>query len=315
MRNIANRILFGVILSLALNSCGPSPAPTATPQVASPTLALPTSTLASPTSAPTFTPTLSPIPKGKTIVVTSADDSGPGSLLQALLDAENGDTIIFDDKVFPPTDPIPIFVTSELPLISQGNITIDASNAGVILNGSNIPPEGWEAGFQITSDGNTIQGLQIIDFPGAGIAVSGGHHNNIGGDRSIGLGPLGQGNLVSGNDIGIGLWGNASLNTVTGNLVGTYPDGVNAWGNLSGGILIIEGANHNLIGPSNVIANNGIGIEIHGSNSFGNTITQNNIYQNGRAGILLWAGGNMEITAPVILRLGLDRWNDYRQSL
>jgi len=47
-------------------------------------------------------PTSTPTQQGETIIVTSAADSGPGSLRQALLDAQDGDTITFDAVVFPP---------------------------------------------------------------------------------------------------------------------------------------------------------------------------------------------------------------------
>ncbi|MGD2179401.1 MAG: hypothetical protein PVG71_16470, partial [Anaerolineae bacterium] len=50
-----------------------------------------------------------------TITVTSAADSGPGTLRQALLDAANGDTITFDQNVFPPASPVTISLTSDLP--------------------------------------------------------------------------------------------------------------------------------------------------------------------------------------------------------
>ena len=218
-----------------------------------------------------------------------------------MLDAESGDTILFDIEIFPPANPTTIYVNSELPLITQGNITLDASNAGAILDGSQLPAGSWIGGIQLTSDWNKVLGLQVIKFTGAGISVSGGHHNKIGGDRSIGLGPIGQGNLTSGNDIGIGLWCTSSQNIVTGNLVGVHPDGVEDWGNDSGGILLLEQANHNTIGPGNLIAYNGVGIEIHDLNTNGNAITQNEIYHNGWAGIFLWSGGNNEIAAPVIL--------------
>ena len=42
------------------------------------------------------------IPTGETILVTSVEDSGAGSLRQAILDAQAGDTITFDPLVFPP---------------------------------------------------------------------------------------------------------------------------------------------------------------------------------------------------------------------
>ena len=114
MRNTTQLFLVIIILILALNGCGPSPSPTDTQVVP-----LTASSIPSTLVHATPTPTLMPIPKGKTIVVTSAADSGPGTLRQALLDAENGDTIIFDATVFPPTNPTTIYVVSELPLIKK----------------------------------------------------------------------------------------------------------------------------------------------------------------------------------------------------
>ena len=77
---------------------------------------------------------------------------------------------------------------------------IDASNAGVILDGSKIHMD-WVNGLSISSDGNTIQGLQIVNFSGSGIAICSASYNKIGGNRNIGDGSLGQGNLVGKNGI------------------------------------------------------------------------------------------------------------------
>ena len=104
---------------------------------------------------------------GKTFVVTSIADSGPGTLRQALQDAQNGDTITFDSTVFPPDTPATISLARELPYITQGNMTIDASDAGVVINGSMITtPEA--NGLSIKSNNNVIRGLQIVDFAQAG---------------------------------------------------------------------------------------------------------------------------------------------------
>jgi len=253
-------------------------------------------------------PTPTPPALGKTIVVNSTADSGPGTLRQALLDAQSGDTITFDPAVFPTSSPATIYPTSSLPLISQGNLRIDASNAGVILDGSNISEE-WAHGLDINSDGNIIHGLQIVNFsPGTGIALGGGaQYNIIGGDRSVGSGPLGQGNLVSNANTGIALFDDGtSFNTVTGNLIGTDPTGIKSWGNYGIGVHILNGASRNTIGPDNIIAyNNDYGIGIQDSNSFGNTITQNSIHDNKERGIYLWEGGNTELLAPVLLDFDL----------
>jgi parallel beta-helix repeat protein len=383
---------------------------------------------------------------GRTRVVTSTADSGPGTLRQALLDAQGGDTITFDPAVFPPTSSMTITLTSGLPDISQGNLTIDGSNAGVILDGSNIGtmletlllddfrltldggpnliangdfsaglghwrPWPWEEGpgmirslnssdfhssshsyqwssvahagdgrtvydrsdtsdpfdsdpyypgstvwmsvtggstaelrfwyksgpvhvallalfpdghveqigdrwfgraapwtqavasqivpanavgvalelgyghserytngFLISSNGNTIQGLQIVRFPSAGVGLSGGAQNNvIGGDRNVGAGPLGQGNLISGNaSFGIGLWdADTSFNTIRGNHIGTDLSGARVWGGRRDGIHS-NGANYNLV-VDNLISGYGTGVYLCCVSDGHNTVSGNYI--------------------------------------
>jgi hypothetical protein len=272
-------------VSLTLTLLPPKPSPTTIPLTPSP---------------PPFEP--SPTSPGKTIVVASATDSGPDTLRQALEDAQPGDTITFDPAVFPPDAPETIAVTSGLPGLGQGYLTIDASNAGVILDGAQLPRDTWIPGLEIVSDGNTIRGMQVINFTGTGIVVAlHGQNNTIGGDRNIGTGPIGQGNLVSGNDYGIGLWDYPSNNLVTGNLIGTDVRGAEALGNRSYGVWVSEGAHANIIGPDNVVAyNNGPGIDVDGSETVHNTITQNSIHDNGRTGMLLWEGGNRQLAAPIV---------------
>jgi len=259
----------------------------------------PTSTLTPPTPAPAL--------QGGSIIVTSTADSGPGTLRQALLDAQSGDAITFDPVIFPPSAPVTISVTSELPHIRQGNLTIDGSDSRVVLDGTNATGD-WLAGLQIVdSDANTIRGLQVSNFSGPGIAISGdAEYNTIGGDRSVGAGPFGQANLTSYNDVGIVLSTNdTSLNTITGNLIGTDAAGTDALGNRNG-VWICEGANGNIIGPDNVIAyNSESGVAVHDPDSTHNTITQNSIHDNGWNGITLRGGGNSGLATPVILEFDL----------
>jgi len=309
MRNITKLLFLGIALSLALNGCRPNPSP-----VISLSAYATTSTPPTPT---TFlsTPTITLIPKGKAIVVVSADDSGAGTLRQAMLDAKPGNTITFDPKVFPPDNPTTIFLKTQeqegiaLPEFTQGYLTIDASDAGVILDGRDVQGE-WVNCLSIRSNGNVIRGLQIVNFPGGGIGIMGGAKNNIiGGDRNLGLGPLGQGNLTSGNRTGIDLQDeDTSFNTVLGNLVGTDVNGLSARGNKDQedtGIYIANGASHNTIGPGNVIAYNSAGIQIYKPDSLGNTITQNSIYDNGWIGILLMGNGNASLESPSIIGYNL----------
>lgn len=263
----------------------------------------PPSTATHPPPIPTTTspPTDTPVPQGETILVTSTDDNGPGTLRQAIDTAQPYDTITFDPVVFPPDAPATIAVTSGLPQLAQGHLTIDASDAGVILDGSQLPADSWTPGIEIVSDGNTIRGLQVFHFTGTGIVVAGHVQNNtIGGDRKIGAGPSGQGNLTGSNDFGIGVWDHATNNTVTGNLVGTDASGATDLGNRSSGMWI-ETATDNVIGPDNIVAySSQCGIRVEGAQNFGNTLTQNSIHDNSGLGICLMFGANTTLAAPFI---------------
>jgi predicted amidohydrolase YtcJ len=133
---------------------------------------------------------------------------------------------------------------------------LDASDAGVVLDGSQLPAA-WAAGLQIVSaEGNKIMGLQISHFPGPGIKISGlSKHNVIGGDRSVGAGPYGQGIFLSNNVIGIQLSTDGTTrNLITGNLIGIDTEGTKGLENEQDEISIADGAHDNTVRPDNVIA-------------------------------------------------------------
>jgi parallel beta-helix repeat protein len=168
---------------------------------------------------------VSPLRPNETITVTSRTDAGTGSLRQALLSAIPGDIITFDTAVFPPTGPMTITLLSALPEISIGNLTIDGSHAGVVLDGQYLSSGD---GFHITSDGNTIRGLHIINFPNDGVEITNGaQYNTIGGDWTVGSAPHGEGNVITLNgEDGININGAGTMsNTVSGNLLGLDVDG------------------------------------------------------------------------------------------
>ena len=197
-------------------------------------------TIASPTPAPTTSPsTATPATLGRVLVVDSPADSGPGTLREALEDATGPALITFDPSVFLPNSPAAIRLATSLPELSQGDLTIDASEAGVVLDGGGLAGPEPHLGLSITSDRNVVRGFQITGFTTAGIGLSAGaQHNTIGGDRTIGDGPLGQGNLISGNgEFGVGLWDEAtSHNTIIGNYIGITLDGAAVWGQTRDGI-------------------------------------------------------------------------------
>jgi hypothetical protein len=238
--------------------------------------------------------TLTATAAAREIVVTSTADRGAGTLRSALQTARSGDVITFDAGVFPPDESAVIRVRDGFPPLRCGNLTIDASDAGVTLDGSSMP-EGTQDGFYIISDGNIIRGLQIVGFPANAITLADGASSNIiGGDRSIGAGPAGQGNVLSKNrECGIGMYHKAcSANIIAGNLIGTDDTGTRNWGNAWTGIFIGAGAD-NTIGPDNVVAFNGrSGIEL---SSLRNTVTRNSIHDNTLAAL-----ANGDTQPPVI---------------
>lgn len=298
------------VFCILLVECSPGPTPITVPEVGD--FAFTDTPVVIPIETPTSesteiedaAPTQRPI--GKTILVENTHDSGSGSLREALEDAQPYDTIIFDTGVFPPDAPVSIMITSEPLRLKTANLTVDASNAGVILDGSNYPRDTWDACLEIGSDGNVIMGLQIINFTGAGIVVH-GNNNIIGGDREIGEGSTGQGNLSSRNGVGIGLWAYAENNVVIGNLIGTDLSGNTGIGNWGSGVWIVEGGRNNTIGPDNIIANNHkCGIDITDPHSLHNTLSYNSIHDNQVAGICIGGGANARISPPFITEFDHD---------
>jgi hypothetical protein len=135
-----------------------------------------------------------------TFFVASTADSGPGSLRQAMLDANassGADAISFAIPGTPPFQIVPIL---PLPTISEA-VTIDAqtqpgwSNAPIVeLVGSYLGPN--QPGFSIAASA-TIRGFVINRFPGAAISFTGNGSGAVAGCY-IGLDPTGTSYLANG---------------------------------------------------------------------------------------------------------------------
>ena len=153
-------------------------------------------------------------------------------------------------------------------------------------------------GLILGSSNGVIKGLQITGFT-QGVFVT-GPRNIIGGDRSRGTGPTGEGNVISGNaSVGVDFAkDSASENRLIGNLIGTDATGTRPLGVQRNGIMVFPGGPGNVIGgekpgEGNVISGNGTptrganGIGMWGTNCFGNVIIGNYIGVNASANLVV----------------------------
>ena len=186
------------------------------------------------------------IAKAATFTVSNINDSGAGSLRQAIIDANNtagADLINFSTGgTIIPSTPLPaitdmVTIDGYTAPGSAVNSDSNFSNAvlTVELNGSNAGDSG--IGLQISAGNCTVSGLAINRFREAGIRI----------------------------DTGTGT-------TLSGNFIGTDLSGTAALGNFNRGVLIV-GSTGNIIGKTaidsrNVISGNfGNGISIAGGGS------------------------------------------------
>ena len=217
-----------------------------------------------------------------------------------------------------------------------GEIVDGTTQATNILSDTNpygpeieISGEGQPGGQScwVIGSGNTIKGLAINRCPAYGLPVNGDDNTIIGNyigtdatgssdvstsydgivlgngaeNNTIGGPSEAERNVISAMGGGIRIFAAATTgNVIEGNYIGTDRTGTQPLGN-GYGIRIQSEAHDNTIGPNNVIAYNSVhGIEVDGSSTDGNTITQNSIHANGDLGIDLTNGGNDSVVTPVI---------------
>jgi len=224
-----------------------------------------------------------------TITVTNTNDSGPGSLRQAILDANANpgtDTIAFN---IPGAGVHTISPTSLLPTItdpvvidgytqpgSSPNTLQNGDNAGLLIElAGNVVASGGCSGFcgglTLTSGNSTIRGLVINRFTGSfqdyAILLQGNGGNLIEGNF-IGTNPSGTGAASNGVTRGIGVF-SSSNNTIGG----TSPAARNVIsGNNQSGIYISSNIN-GASAANNLVQGNYIGINEPPAEIFGKVMS------------------------------------------
>jgi hypothetical protein len=212
-----------------------------------------------------------------TFTVINTNDSGPGSLRQAILDANASITAGADRIHFAIPGPGPHLIApvTALPPVADPVIIDGYTQSGASSNSS---PGGNNAVLQIRLDGNSAP----INMPG--LSLWGGNSTVCG---------LAITRFKSASGNGLELFSNNNL--VTGNFIGLGADAVTAQGNGGDGIRVTGG--NNLIGGSTpaarnlIAANTGDGIEFNGP-AAGNNVVRGNIIGSANGAPGLQNGGN-----------------------
>ena len=209
--------------------------------------------------------------------VTNTNDSGPGSLRQAILEANGtagADSITFN---IPGSGVHTISVASALPPISDSlGVVVDgytqpgaAPNTQSAAGDANLrievtPATGFQScnGLSILSDGNVIRGLVINGFGCTGILINGS--NNVIEGNFLGTDPTGM--FARPNQTGVGIEFVSAARPTGNRIGGTDPAARNLISGNSATGAGIFGA------TSNTIQGNFIGTDAAGSNAIPNQI-------------------------------------------
>ncbi len=191
----------------------------------------------------------------------------------------------FDAAVFPVGTPATIAVqSSRLPTVTKADVTIDASLAGVVIDGAAL--QAGADGLLLTGDRATAKGLRIRGFGGACLGVLGpnstigddltnGSGNRLG-DCGIGLLIGGASTLARGNSAGFAPTSDDPAPVTTGIVVraasvilggeAAGPNQANIVGNATTGIRVGEGGEPAFAGVTiarNLVGRNAAGIAAH----------------------------------------------------
>ncbi len=249
-------------------------------------------------------------------LVVNTNDSGAGSLRQAILNANasaGADVIQF---AIPGTGVQTITLASALPTVTDSATIDGATQPGFVgaplieLNGNGLVGNG----LTVSAANTTIRGLVINRFVGgfAGIAITGSSatntvvQGNYIGTNAAGTAPLpnssgitirslasgaliggtapGAGNLISGNGTGISVQVSTQNSTILGNIIGLNQSGTTALANSVYGIQVSAGdvtIGGTQAGARNIISGNGLdGVALTGNQSTFNSILGNYIGTN-----------------------------------
>src|ERR1051325_11418975 len=245
-----------------------------------------------------------------TFTVNNTNDGGPGSLRQAMMDANGwlasgSNSISFNIPAtnvhtIAPTSPLPVLFNSAVidgytqPGSSQ-NVLSNGFNANLLirLDGAQVGADA--AGLMLHCENSVVRGLVVVNFQAGGIQLMGAMTN-----------------LILGNLIGLDVDGSALGNGIT-----------QAGDSVAPGVLLVNSAGNTIGGAApaarNIISANGTdGIRVTGAASTGNQVLGNFIgtdstgrvgLGNGRWGVDLDGASSTFVGGVAIGAGNLISWN------
>ena len=226
-----------------------------------------------------------------TLSVVNTNDSGPGSLRQAMIDANVAGGTNAIDFAIPGAGIQSINLLSPLPSIANGLFIDGYSQAGsaaptatnpatilIDLNGQGGGGSGLE--FGMGSNGSRVRGLAIHGFAQNGVAIdvvingvqidgniiglnaagdsdgngASGVYANVATNVVVGGPAYANRNVISGNSSAGVMISGGSSNTVSGNFIGTDVTGTSSMGNATG--IFLDGTDGATIGGNTAQARN-----------------------------------------------------------
>jgi hypothetical protein len=261
------------------------------------------------------------IASAATFTVVNTNDSGAGSLRQAILDSNGTAATNMIAFNIPGTGLQLIKLLSALPEVIRP-VTIDGftqpgASANTLANGNNanwlIELDGMmtganSLGLRLGATDSSVRGLRIANFQRQGIYISGDncvvagcfiYSNRFGGiqleeaeQSVVGGTARSDRNVISGNSsAGIIFDDGATFNQVSGNFIGTNPSGTGSLGNQGWGIYLTGHTSDARIGGTNAAEGNVIafnssgGVQVEFFLASNISIRGNRIFSNGGLGI------------------------------
>ena len=202
-----------------------------------------------------------------TFMVTTTSDGGPGSLRQAVLDANASAGLDRIEFAIPGASPFSIMVSTPLPPIVDPVVIDGDTQSGVQIDGSSLVSIGDGLAVVAGASGSEIWGLEIAGFPEDGISLEGVSGVTL------------ADNVLRNNN-----WAGIHLIESEDNDIGVMGSGNALFDNVFWGIFLEEESHGNRVTDNDVWASIRNIFLIFGASD--NSITHNRVYDAGNQGII-----------------------------